>query len=137
MRAFVAGSEVCLEYLADLRLAGTARPDIATVAGAGDDTLLAHVVPALLASGYHDRMRGSGAQVNVRLTKEELDLLDLLRRSNDGDMSRAELLRSLLREKRRAAVDLRIAEAYDAAGPADDDMAEASASAAGEALRGL
>lgn len=82
-------------------------------------------------------MTPSGTQVNVRLTREELDLLDVLRRSGTGDMSRAELLRSLLREKRRTAADLRIAEAYDAAGPADDDQADASATAAGEALRGL
>lgn len=52
-------------------------------------------------------------------------------------MSRVEVLRSLLREKRRAAPDLRIAEAYDAAPPAEDDLAEASAAAPGEALTGL
>ncbi len=76
-------------------------------------------------------------QVNVRLTVEELDLLDTLRRSADGDVSRAEVLRSLLREKRRAALDVRIAEAYDAAAPGDDGMGEASAKAAGEALEEL
>jgi hypothetical protein len=80
---------------------------------------------------------GSGTQVNVRLTKDELDLLDALRCAAGSDMSRAELLRSLLREKRRAALDLRIAEAYDAAASGDDDLAEASAAAAGEALKGL
>lgn len=76
-------------------------------------------------------------QVNVRLSREELQLLDALRRSAGGDVSRAEALRSLLREKRRAAVDMRIAEAYDAAGPGDDGLGEASARAAGAALKGL
>jgi len=79
---------------------------------------------------------GSGTQVNVRLTKDELDLLDALRCAAGSDMFRAELLRSLLREKRRVALDLR-AEAYDAAASGDDDLAEASAAAAGEALKGL
>ncbi len=82
-------------------------------------------------------MSAPGTQINVRLTDEELALLDLLRQSHAGGMSRAEVLRSLLREKRRAAVDLRIAKAYDAALPAADDQAEASAAASGEALNGL
>lgn len=80
---------------------------------------------------------GSGTQVNVRLNDEELDLVEWLRRSEGREVSRAELLRSLLREKRRATLDLRIAGAYDAAGPADEDLAEASATASGEALKGL
>lgn len=79
----------------------------------------------------------SGTQVNVRLTDDDLALLDLLRRSAGAGMSRAEQLRALLREKRRVALDLRIAQAYDAAPPADDDLADASAAAAGEALKGL
>ncbi len=83
-------------------------------------------------------MGALGTQVNVRLTDDELDLLDMLRRSGGRDVSRAELLRSLLREKRRAAFDVRIAAAYDAATTGDeDDLAEASAAAAGEALRVL
>jgi hypothetical protein len=82
-------------------------------------------------------MTVNATQVNVRLTREELDLLDDLRRSVGGDLSRAELLRSLLREKRRAAVDARIADAYDAAAPGDPGLGEASATAAGDALKGL
>ena len=73
-------------------------------------------------------------QVNVRLAADELELVDLLRTSPAGTMSRAELLRSLLRDKRRAALDQQLAAAYDAAPPADDDLAEASATIAGEAL---
>lgn len=76
-------------------------------------------------------------QVNVRLTTEELELVDALRRSAAGQPSRAELLRSLLRDKRREALDARIASAYDAAAPGDDGLGEASARAAGEALKGL
>lgn len=76
-------------------------------------------------------------QVNVRLTREELQLLDTLRHSEGGHLSRAQLLRSLLADKRRSAQDAAIASAYDAAGPGDDGLAEGSASAAGEALTGL
>lgn len=79
----------------------------------------------------------SGTQVNVRPGDDELNILELMRRFGDNDLSRAELLRSLLREKHRAPVDLRIAKAYDAAPSLDYDLAEASATAAGEALKGL
>jgi hypothetical protein len=79
-------------------------------------------------------MTAPGTQVNVRLTADELEVLDRLRRTSDGEMSRAALLRSLLRDKRRTALDMRIAEAYDAAPGGDDQLAEASASAAGAAL---
>lgn len=54
-----------------------------------------------------------------------------------GEMSRSRFLRSLLGDRRRAAEDLRIAEAYDAAAPAEPELAEASAVAAGETLHGL
>lgn len=80
---------------------------------------------------------GSGTQVNVRLSREELDLLDALRRSAGGQPSRAELLRTLLREQRRVSLDARIGEAYDAAAGPDDGLGEASAAAAGEALKDL
>ena len=76
-------------------------------------------------------------QVNVRLSADELELLDELRRSAVGAVSRADVLRSLLREKRRAILDKRIADAYDAASWHDDALGEASARAAGEALDGL
>src|SRR5664280_444347 len=82
-------------------------------------------------------MTAPGTQVNVRLTADELELLDRLRRTSDGEMSRAALLRSLLRDKRRTALDMRIAEAYDAAPGGDDQLAEASANAAGAALADL
>lgn len=73
-------------------------------------------------------------QVNVRLSDEELDTLETLRRSAGGEVSRAEVLRSLLHEKRRALTDMRIAETYEAAIPSDDDLAESSAKVAGETL---
>lgn len=79
----------------------------------------------------------ASSQVNVRLSGDELDLLDELRRSSGGRVSRAEVLRSLLREKQRAAKDAQIAAAYDAAGQATDDLGESSAAAAGEALQEL
>lgn len=56
-------------------------------------------------------MANSETQVNVRLTDEELDHVDLLRRAREGEISRTELLRSLLRERRRAVVDLRLSSA--------------------------
>lgn len=73
----------------------------------------------------------------MRLSPEELELVDILRRSADRELSRAELLRSLLRDKRRSALDAKIATAYDDAPPGDDGLGEASARAASEALRGL
>jgi Arc/MetJ-type ribon-helix-helix transcriptional regulator len=76
-------------------------------------------------------------QVNVRLTVEELNTLDALRRAGGAEVSRAEVLRSLLREKRRTLVDQRIAEAYDAAAWGDDDVAESSAVVAGGTLQSL
>lgn len=82
-------------------------------------------------------MTSATTQVNVRLAPDEVRLVDVLRRTEGSPISRAELLRSLLREKRRVAVDLQIAAAYDAAGPADDDIAESSAAAAGEVLADL
>lgn len=82
-------------------------------------------------------MKPGMTQVNVRLSGEELELLDVLRRSAGGEVSRAELLKSLLRDQRRAALDARIAAAYDAAVPADEGLGEASAKAAGQALKGL
>lgn len=78
-----------------------------------------------------------GVQVNVRLTAAEIELLDALRRAAGSGVSRAELLRSLLREKRRVALDARIAAAYDAAAADDGGLGEASAALAGETLRGL
>lgn len=82
-------------------------------------------------------MANGSVQVNVRLTAEELKLLDLLRGEGHGQMSRAALLRSLLRAKQRTALDSRIAAAYDAAPGNDEGLAEASANAAGEALANL
>jgi hypothetical protein len=82
-------------------------------------------------------MAAEGAQVNVRLSSEELATLDMLRRAEGHDLSRADVIRALLREKKRLVVDMRIAEAYDAAAPGDDELAESSALVAGEVLRSL
>ena len=82
-------------------------------------------------------MAAPGTQVNVRLAPDEVALLDALRGSSDGALSRAEVLRSLLREKRRLVLDLRVAAAYDAAGAADDDLAEGLAAVSGEVLADL
>jgi hypothetical protein len=86
-------------------------------------------------------MAAAGAQVNVRLSSEELAaldmLLDMLRRAEGDDVSRADVIRALLREKKRLVIDMRIAEAYDAAAPGDDELAESSAVVAGDLLRSL
>lgn len=82
-------------------------------------------------------MNSVATQVNVRLSGDDLELLDTLRHSAGGEVSRAEVLRSLLREKRRAALDVTIAEAYDAAAPGDNGLGEGGAQAAGEALKEL
>lgn len=87
-------------------------------------------------------MGSSGTQVNVRLTAEDVAILDNLRESQGGGVSRADVLRSLLRSRRRWVVDEQIAAAYDRAytvSPSvnDDALAQASADAAGEALTGV
>ena len=73
----------------------------------------------------------------MRLAPDELELVDWLRRSAGGEVSRAEVLRSLVRQRRRSILDERIAAAYDAAGPGDDDLARASIAITGETLKDL
>ena len=73
----------------------------------------------------------------MRLSPDDLDLVDRLRGSAGGGVSRAEVLRALVRQQRRALVDEQIAAAYDAAGPGDTDLGLAGAALAGRALRDL
>lgn len=83
-------------------------------------------------------MSAATIQVNVRLAPEELEVVDRLRRSAGTEMSRAELVRSLIRDRQRAVLDEQIAAAYDASGPHDDEgFGEAGLAAAGEALADL
>lgn len=77
-------------------------------------------------------------QVNVRLAPDELEIVDALRQATDRPMSRAQVLRALVRDRRRALLDAQIAAAYDASPPAEgDDFGVAGARAAGMALADL
>lgn len=82
-------------------------------------------------------MGAATVQVNVRLAPEELEVVDRLRRSDGTGMSRAELVRSLIRDRQRAALDEQIAAAYDASGPHDDGFGEVGAAASAETLADL
>lgn len=76
-------------------------------------------------------------QVNVRLDPDEVMLVDQIRRSAGTGVSRAQVLRSLVRERRRSVLDAQIAAAYDAAAPDDDLFGEGALAASGEALADL
>lgn len=82
-------------------------------------------------------MSSTTTQVNVRLNADELAVVDQLRRGAGEKSSRAEVIRSLVRARRRAILDEEIGAAYDASGPDADNFGEAGALAAGEALADL
>ena len=83
-------------------------------------------------------MAAATTQVNVRLAPDELEVVDQLRRSAGSEISRAEVLRSLVRQRRRSVLDEQIAAAYDATGPHDDDdIARASVAMSGKTLKDL
>lgn len=79
-------------------------------------------------------MSSATTQVNVRLSADELAVVDELRRVGGSGASRAEAVRSLIHARRRALLDAEIAAAYDASEPEKDQFGEAGAAAAGEAL---